>query len=98
MKKKEEQPPEWDGSQSTYETVRYLSDQLHDDEVELGELYPSLIRAKDELQEVEERLTLLKSKVLFLMDGAKTGTHNGDKVISLQVRGTGAPFIVFKRG
>jgi len=92
------QPPEWDGSQSTYETVRYLSDQLHDDEVELGELYPSLIRAKDELEEVDERLTLLKSKVLFLMDGAKTGTYLGDKVISLQVRGTGAPFIVFKRG
>lgn len=92
------QPPEWDGSQSTYETVRTLSDQLHDDEVELGELYPSLIRAKDELQEVDERLTLLKSKVLHLMDGARTGTYEGDKVITLQVRGTGAPFIVFKRG
>jgi predicted phage-related endonuclease len=91
-------PPDWDGSQSTYETVRHLSPSLRDDEVELGELYPSLIRAKEEMDDSERRLTLLKSKVLHLLDGAKTGTHEGDKVITLQVRGTGAPFIVFKRG
>jgi predicted phage-related endonuclease len=91
-------PPDWDGSNSTYETVRQLSASLRDDEIELGELYPSLIRAKEEMDETEQRLTLLKSKVLHLMDGAKTGTYEGDKVITLQVRGTGAPFIVFKRG
>ncbi|NBR65498.1 MAG: hypothetical protein EBS85_03785 [Micrococcales bacterium] len=91
-------PPDWDGSQSTYETVRTLSDQLHDDEVELGELYQSLIRAKENMDDADQRLTLLKSQVLHLMDGARVGTFEGDKVIQLQVRGTGAPFIVFKRG
>jgi len=90
--------PDWDGSKSTYETVRILAEGLHDDEVELGELYPSLIRAKEEMDDVDERLTLLKSKVLHLMDGARVGTYEGEKVITLQVRGTGAPFIVFKRG
>jgi predicted phage-related endonuclease len=90
--------PEWDGSQSTYETVRALSPHIHDDSVELGELYPSLVRAKEEYEDAEQRLTLLKSKVLHLMDGAKTGTFEGDKVISLSARGTGSPFIVFKRG
>jgi predicted phage-related endonuclease len=90
--------PEWDGSQSTYETVRALSPHIHDDSVELGELYPSLVRAKEEYEDAEQRLTLLKSKVLHLMDGAKTGTFEGDKVISLSARGTGSPYIVFKRG
>jgi hypothetical protein len=94
----EREPPEWDGSKSTYETVRILSEGLHDDEVELGDLYPSLIRAKEEMDDADERLTLLKSKVLHLMDGARNGTYEGEKVITLQVRGTGAPFIVFKRG
>ena len=91
-------PPDWDGSESTYETVRYLSENIHDDSIELGELYPSLIRAKEEYDDAEQRLTLLKSKVLHLMDGAKTGTFEGDKVISLSARGAGQPFIVFKRG
>jgi predicted phage-related endonuclease len=90
--------PDWDGSKSTYETVRILAEGLHDDEVELGDLYPSLMRAKEEMDDVDERLTLLKSKVLHLMDGARVGTYEGEKVITLQVRGTGAPFIVFKRG
>ena len=95
---KVQSPPDWDGSESTYETVRYLSESLHDDEIELGELYPSLIRAKNIYDEADEALTLLKSKVLHLMDGAKTGTYEGGKVITLQARGSGAPFIVFKRG
>jgi predicted phage-related endonuclease len=91
-------PPDWDGSNSTYETVRTMSEQIHDDSIELAELYPSLIRAKEEYEDADQRLTLLKSKVLHLMDGAKTGTFEGDKVLSLQARGSGSPFIVFKRG
>jgi predicted phage-related endonuclease len=91
-------PPDWDGSQSTYETVRILSDSIHDGDIELGELYPQLIRAKELSEETEQAFTLLKSKVLHLMDGIKVGTYQGDKVLSLQARGSGSPFIVFKRG
>jgi hypothetical protein len=90
--------PDWDGSQSTYETVRILSESIHDGDIELGELYPQLIRAKELSEETEEQFTLLKSKVLHLMDGVKVGTYQGDKVLSLQARGTGLPYIVFKRG
>jgi predicted phage-related endonuclease len=90
--------PDWDGSQSTYETVRILSESIHDGDIELGELYPALIRAKEVAEETEQQFTLLKSKVLHLMDGIKVGTYQGDKVLSLQARGSGAPFIVFKRG
>ena len=91
-------PPEWDGSQSTYETVRTLSENIHDGDIELGELYPQLMRAKEMAEETEQQFTLLKSKVLHLMDGIKVGTYQGDKVLSLQARGSGSPFIVFKRG
>ena len=91
-------PPDWDGSQSTYETVRALSEHIHDGDIELGELYPQLIRAKEMAEETEQQFTLLKSKVLHLMDGIKVGTYQGDKVLSLQARGTGLPYIVFKRG
>lgn len=91
-------PPDWDGSQSTYETVRILSDSIHDGDIELGELYPQLIRAKEMAEETEQQFTLLKSKVLHLMDGIKVGTYQGDKVLTLQARGSGSPFIVFKRG
>jgi predicted phage-related endonuclease len=91
-------PPDWDGSQSTYETVRYLSENIYDGDIELGELYPQLMRAKELAEETEQQFTLLKSKVLHLMDGVKVGLYQGDKVLSLQARGSGAPFIVFKRG
>ena len=91
-------PPDWDGSQSTYETVRTLSENIFDGEIELGELYPQLIRAKELSEETEKQFTLLKSKVLHLMDGVKVGLYQGDKVLSLQARGSGLPFIVFKRG
>lgn len=90
--------PDWDGSQSTYETVRTLSEGIYDDEVELGDLYPQLMRAKDAFDEANELLTAMKSKVLYLLDGARVGTYQGDKVITLQSRGSGGPFIVFKRG
>lgn len=91
-------PPDWDGSQSTYETVRYLSEHVRDADVELGELYPQLIRAKELAEETEQEFTKLKSMVLSFMDGAKNGTYQGDKVLGLQARGSGLPYIVFKRG
>jgi predicted phage-related endonuclease len=90
--------PDWDGSQSTYETVRTLSEHIFDGDIELGELYPQLMRAKELAEETEQQFTLLKSKVLHLMDGVKVGLYQGDKVLSLQARGSGLPFIVFKRG
>jgi predicted phage-related endonuclease len=90
--------PDWDGSQSTYETVRTLSENIFDGDIELGELYPQLMRAKELAEETEQQFTLLKSKVLHLMDGVKVGLYQGDKVLSLQARGSGLPFIVFKRG
>jgi hypothetical protein len=56
------------------------------------------MRAKEEFDSADERLTLLKSKVLAMMDGIRVGTFEGEKVVTLQSRGSGGPFIVFKRG
>jgi predicted phage-related endonuclease len=91
-------PPDWDGSNSTYDTVRTMSEHIRDGDIELGELYPQLIRAKELAEETEQAFTLLKSKVLHLMDGIKVGTYQGDKVLTLKSRGAGLPYIVFKRG
>jgi hypothetical protein len=90
--------PEWDGSQSTYETVRTLSPGISDGDIELGELYPQLERAKQEFDEAEQRLTLLKSKVLAFMEGTRIGTYEGNKVVTLQTKGSGSPYLVLKKG
>jgi predicted phage-related endonuclease len=90
--------PDWDGSTSTYETVRTLSDGIHDEEVQLGELYGELIAAKENFDVANEVFTQAKSKVLALMNGAKNGMFGDERVLTLQSRGSGGPFIVFKKG
>jgi predicted phage-related endonuclease len=90
--------PDWDGSQSTYETVRELSEGIFDGDIELGELYLELIAAKENYDLANTQFTLVKSKTLKLMDGTKNGLYNGDKVVSLSSRGGGLPYLVFKRG
>jgi len=90
--------PDWDGSTSTYETVRELSEGIFDGDIELGELYEELIAAKENYDVANDKFTLAKSKTLALMNGTRVGLYQGGKVLSLQSRGTGGPFIVFKKG
>lgn len=90
--------PDWDGSKSTYETVRELSEGLHDGDIELDDLYPELLAAKEHFELAESRFTEIKSRVLKHMDGIRVGLYQGDKVLTLQSRGTSGPYIVFKRG
>ena len=90
--------PAWDGSKSTYETVRELSEGLHDGDIELDGLYPELIAAKENYELAESVFTEIKSRVLKHMDGIRVGLYQGDKVLTLQSRGTSGPYIVFKRG
>ena len=87
--------PDYDGSTSTYETVRELSDGLNDGEIELGDFYTNLIAAKVIYEEAEKNFNAKKSVVLAYLNGTKTGLFNGEKVISLQAR-NGKPFITFK--
>jgi hypothetical protein len=89
--------PDWDGSLSTYETVRELSPGLKDASVELGKDFVELMAAKEIYDLAEKNYTKYKTNVLALMDGAKVGTFLGDHVITLQARNE-KPFITFKKG
>ncbi len=87
--------PDYDGSESTYETVRELSEGLQEGEIELGSLWANLLQAKSESEHWETQFKAQKSAVLAYMDGTKYGLFQGEKVIALQSR-NGKPFITFK--
>jgi putative phage-type endonuclease len=87
--------PLWDGSKSTYETVRELSPGLTDEQVELGQLYVDLYAAKAIADKAEEIYRAKQSEVLAYLNGAKYGLYKGDTKIVLQAR-NGKPFITFK--
>jgi predicted phage-related endonuclease len=88
--------PDYDGSESTYETVRELSEGLQDGEIELGSLWANLLQAKSESEHWETQFKAHKSAVLAFMNGVKYGLFQGDRVISLQAR-NGKPFITFTK-
>jgi putative phage-type endonuclease len=91
--------PDWDGSTSTYETVRVMNPEITDDEVELGDLAERLIYAHAEFGECEKALNALKSQVLDAMGYAKKGLFDGDVVVTRQAGRNGAsPFLVIKKG
>jgi putative phage-type endonuclease len=87
--------PEYDGSNSTYETVRTLSEGLEEGEIEIGALWSNLVSTKAEADYWANALQAQKSAVLAFMNGTKYGLYQGDKVIALQAR-NGKPFITFK--
>lgn len=86
--------PDYDGSTSTYETVRKISPALIDDEIELGAIYPALLASKVEAEEAAERFQANKSMALAYMNGVRVGTYLGNKVVTLQARND-KPFITF---
>lgn len=87
--------PSYDGSTSTYETVRTLSPGLTEGEVELGHLWVNLSNAKQNFEDAETLFTSFKTATLAQMNGVKVGTYNGQQVVTLQAR-NGKPFLTFK--
>jgi putative phage-type endonuclease len=87
--------PDFDGSDSTYETVREISDGLTDGELDLGNFWVDLAAAKTIYEVAEENFTKHKTHVLAFMNGVKYGNWQGNRVVALQTRG-GKPFITFK--
>jgi hypothetical protein len=87
--------PDYDGSDSTYEAVRELSEGLEPGEIELGSLWSNLTSTKAQADYWANALQAQKSAVLAFMNGIKYGLYQGEKVIALQARG-GKPFITFK--
>jgi len=93
--------PEWDGSESTYQTVRQQHPQIDDTEVELGTLGLQLKNAQAMLDESQSQVNLLKSMVLDKMQYAKTGFVLKDgqkiKVATRQARRDGVPYLVIHK-
>lgn len=90
--------PEWDGSDSTVETIRRMNPELDGSEVELGELGGNYQSALAEHVKATEALNIMKSRVLSSMGGAKRGTLTGVTIVSRMSRAGGLPYLVNKKG
>jgi putative phage-type endonuclease len=90
--------PSWDGSQSTYETVRAQHPTINQgEEVEVDGGH-ELVNAQLKYDEAEAELTKIKSQVLDAMGNAEHAyiEHEGERyrVASRRARGISKPFIV----
>jgi putative phage-type endonuclease len=90
--------PDWDGSNSTFETIRAMNPKIEDGEEHLDELGVHYFNALDEFEKSEKRLTELKSRVLKAMAGKKRGIVYGEHAISLRARGMGNPYLHNEKG
>jgi len=88
--------PDWDGSDSTFQTVRLMHPEIIDDEVELGELGADLLIAQTDLDSSTEKLNLVKSKVLDKLGKAKYGLVGGNVVATRASRNGGTPYLSIK--
>lgn len=93
--------PDFDGADSTYETVRKMHPDIDPDlEVEIDGLH-LLALASAEFDAAKDKLNLAKSEVLNLMGNAKAAyiEVDGEKhvVATRQVRQDGVPFLVIKK-
>ena len=96
-----EQVPDWDGSKSTYETVRFLHPDIDDDSVRLDAQWVENLAEKTEaFTKAESELTQLKSELLAKMGKAKYAYVEKEgkevTVAQRQARGLGKPFLVLK--
>jgi len=88
--------PDWDGSQSTYETVRAISSPTEEGETDLGYLGVQLYNALIEFNATDNKLRELKSATLAQMQEAKYGYAEGYLVAVKRQRGEGKPYLEVK--
>lgn len=93
----EQVQPDWDGSESTYETVRQLSPGIESRDEELGLLGVELLNAQTDFDRAELHLREMKSRVIGALNGAKNGTIDGQVVVSLSQRAGNAPYLTIKK-
>lgn len=87
--------PDWDGSASTYETVRVMHPDIEDGDVELGQLGLDFLAAHHIYAEAETNLNQKKSIVLDAMGRAKRGLLDGEPIVKRQAgRNGAAPYLV----
>lgn len=89
--------PDYDGSASTYETVRELTGDIIDGDKELS-CGADLFAAKQIFDAAESNLNRYKSQALAELAGTKVGTYQGIEIVRLAQRGTGKPYLTFTKG
>lgn len=95
--------PDWDGSESTYQAVRLMHPDIDNTECDLGDLGVHLYLAQVKADEATEEFTKLKSIVMDAMGKSKLGFTEDDegnkyRVASRQIRGGKATLIVHRKG
>jgi len=91
----EDKQPDWDGSTSTYDTVRALHPDIDDSDYELAELGSAYVHALEAQALTDETVTRIKSMILDNMGMAKRGLVNGEVVVKRQAgRNGAAPYLV----
>lgn len=91
--------PDYDGSKSTLETVRYQNPEINPDlEVEVGDLGFEYLEANLAYLSAQQKLNLSKSKVLAVMGLAKKGLVAGKPAFTRTSRSGSVPFLTFKQG
>lgn len=88
--------PDWDGSESTYDTMRKVYSDMLDEEEDLGDLGMHLALAHDELKSAESKFRELQSRTLEALGNKKHGQVEGIRVVSKQQTKTGVPFLKMK--
>lgn len=92
-----DEQPDWDGSESTYETTRALAPDLESRDEELGTLGIELVNAQTDFDKAETHLREMKSRTIEALNGAKSGTVDGVVVATLSQRSGGLPFLTIKK-
>jgi putative phage-type endonuclease len=98
---KDQVAPNWDGSKSTFETVRELHPEISDESVDLHTFGHELKDAQMQYEQAEYRLNEIKSKVIAAMDKARYGyvvSESGEQIVvaQRQSRNGGKPFLQIK--
>jgi len=90
--------PDWDGSNSTLETIRALSPNIEDGETDLDELGVHYFNAVQDYEKANKLMTDLKARVIKAMEGKKRGIIYGEHLLSLRSRAGGAPYLHHEKG
>jgi putative phage-type endonuclease len=89
--------PDWDGSESTYETVRQLAPGIEARDEDLGQLGIELMNAQTSFDAAETHLREMKSRTIAALNGAKSGSVEGQIVATLSQRAGNAPYLTIKK-
>lgn len=89
--------PNWDGSESTYQTARVMHPDIVDDEVELGQLGITLLLKQAAFDYAQDELTQIKSIILDFMGKAKYGLVDGKVLTTRSARSGGTPYLTISK-